>query len=67
MSFKDWKYITEDFRTEVSKHFKSGNLPEIHTKELVKGKPPFDRIAVTNLLLISPNLSSWPMLHCLVS
>ncbi len=44
MSYKDWKYITEDFKSIVSTYFKTGNIPEIHTKELMSGRPPFDAI-----------------------
>ena len=44
MSFKDWKFITEDFKSIVSTYFKTGNIPEIHTKDLMTGRPPFDKI-----------------------
>lgn len=44
MSYKDWKFITEDFKSIVSTYFKTGNIPEIHTKELMTGRPPFDTI-----------------------
>ena len=44
LSYKDWKFITDDFRAIVSKYFKTFPLPEIHTKELMTGKSPFDKI-----------------------
>ena len=44
LSYKDWKLITDDFRSIVSKYFKTQPLPEVHTKELMTGKEPFDMI-----------------------
>ena len=44
LSYKDWKFITEDFKSIASTYFKTGNVPEIHTKDLMTGRPPFDAI-----------------------
>ncbi len=44
MSYKDWKFITEDFKAILSTYFKTGNIPELHAKELMTGRSPFDVI-----------------------
>ena len=44
MSYKDWKFITEDVRAIMSKYFERESIPEIHSHELVRGRPPFENI-----------------------
>lgn len=44
MSFKDWKFITDDVRSITSKYFGASEIPELHAKELMTGKYPFDKI-----------------------
>lgn len=44
MSYKDWKYITEDLKFTMSRFFDAISIPEIHSSELFRGKAPFDRI-----------------------
>ncbi len=44
MSYKDWKFITEDIRSIESKYFKTLPFPEIHSKDLMTGRAPFDKI-----------------------
>ncbi len=44
LSYKDWKFITDDFRSIVSKYFGAFQIPEIHTKDLISHNAPFDKI-----------------------
>jgi hypothetical protein len=44
LSEVDWGVITRNFNQTISKYFPEGNLPEIHTKDLFAGKPPYDKI-----------------------
>jgi hypothetical protein len=43
MSYKDWEYISKQFDQIMTKYFPKG-APELHTKHLVNGSPPFNTI-----------------------
>lgn len=44
LSENDWPITTSYFRTLIAKYFPSDDPEEIHTAQLFRGKPPFDKI-----------------------
>jgi hypothetical protein len=44
LSEVDWSVISRNFNQTISKYFPKGKLPEIHTKDLFAGKPPYEEI-----------------------
>lgn len=44
MSYKDWELINKQFKSIIGRYFNPLKLPEIHSKELMTGRSPFNEI-----------------------